>query len=259
MLPLQATQAPATQPSAAALAARPASALAPPPSGALAGVTGVVSAVAGNPDVPVTLQASGQALGLLADGFHQNTLTQLGALAATPAAHEFTSATFVPVDATSLVAGGVSSELSAQIARGAQALGSVPHAPGVQLPTSPGAGAGIGAYVTNDDLDEATAAALAADGYTRLVLPADSATSPPANGSAAEPFTVGSGRTSMTAIASDADLASRFAGAPGDPVLAANQLASELAQLYYEQPNALTPRGVVVVAPNARGATTAPS
>ena len=47
----------------------------------------------------------------------------------------------------------------------------------------------------------------------------------------------------MAAVASSADLTARFTGAPGDPVLAAHQLAAELAQIYFEKPNDITARG----------------
>ena len=146
---------------------------------------------------------------------------------------------------------GLATELSAQVARGTEALSSeVPHGPGVSVPTPAGTGAGLGAWVTGDDLDTPTLAALSADGYTQVVLPSDSVDSSPTNGSTAETFVLGSGKPALTALTSDSDLAARFTDATGDPVLAATQLASELAQLYYEKPNALTPRGVAVVAPN---------
>jgi Family of unknown function (DUF6049) len=249
VLPLQVTQRPAARPTTAELVARPDAALAPPSSAELSGVSGVVSALTSDPGVPVTLAASGQTVGVLADTAHVATLDQLGALAAADT-HQFLAAPFTPVDATNLAAAGLDSELSAQITRGSEALASgVPHSPGVSLPTAAGPGAGLGAWVTNDDLDTPTLATLAADGYSQVVLPGDSVTSPPANGSTAETFALGSGKASVTAIASDADLAGRFTDDAGDPVLAATQLASELAQLYYERPNGLTPRGVAVVAP----------
>lgn len=248
VLPLQTTQGPAARPTTAELAARPDSALTSPSTAAIAGVTGVVSALAADPAVPVTLAASGQTIGVLADTAHLATLDQLGALAAS---HQFLSAPFTPVDATNLVASGLGPELSTQVARGSDALSSgVPHGSGVSLPTPAGAGAGLGAWVTNDVLDDPTLASLAADGYSQVVLPADSVASSPTNGSTAETFALGSGKGSITSVVSDSDLAARFTDDSGDPVLAATQLASELAQLYYERPNDVTARGVAVVAPN---------
>ena len=50
-------------------------------------------------------------------------------------------------------------------------------------------------------------------------------------------------------MASDDDLSARFTSSPGNPVLAAHQLVAELAQLYYERPNGVSPRAVLAVAP----------
>ena len=52
-------------------------------------------------------------------------------------------------------------------------------------------------------------------------------------------------------MASDDDLTSRFTSDPGNPVLAAHQLAAELAQLYYERPNDISVRAVMAVAPTS--------
>jgi hypothetical protein len=251
VLPVQLTLGPAAQPSDAALAARPDAALATPSPSAIAGVAGMVGALAADPGVPVTLAASGQTVGLLAESGHAATLNQLGALAAN-GTHQFLAAPFTPVDATNLVAAGLDSEVAAQVARGPQALtAGVPHGPGTTLPTPAGPGAGLGAWVTNEALDTATVAVLAADGYSQVVLPGSSVSSAPANGSTAVSFVLGPGKASLTALTSDADLAARFGDTSGDPVLAATRLASELAQLYYEKPNAVTPRGVAVVAPDS--------
>ena len=77
-----------------------------------------------------------------------------------------------------------------------------------------------GAWITDDGLDAATLAQLAADGYSQVVLPADAASPPrPTNGSTAEPFTLSPahGLAGDRAVASDADLAARFTGDPGRP------------------------------------------
>ena len=57
--------------------------------------------------VPVTLQVSGQTVGLLDTPAHQTTINQLGQLAATPQVHQLTSAPFTPVDAAALVDSGL--------------------------------------------------------------------------------------------------------------------------------------------------------
>ena len=112
-------------------------------------------------------------------------------------------------------------------------------------------GAGLGAWITNDPLDTATLTQLSSDGYSQVILPPASVSSSPTDGSAAEAFSLpGSRGTTMTAMASNGDLASRFTSPSGDPVLAAHQLVAELSQIYYEKPNDATPRAVAVVAPN---------
>ena len=248
VLPVHATQPPAPSPSPSQLVASPSAALEQPSTAALAAVSGLIASVAAYHTVPLTLEASGQTVGLLDSPGHQSTLTQLAQLATDPTVHQFASSPFIPVNAAGLVAAGLGSELSMQVARGTQVLATdVLHPPGASAP----AGGALGAWITGDGLDAGTLSALAAVGYSQVVLPSATVTGSPSDGSAAEPFTVGSIRAPMAALASSADLAARFTGDPGDPVLAAHHLVAELAQLYYEKPNSITPRGVAVVAPAA--------
>src|SRR5208283_5869799 len=79
--------------------------------------------------VPVTLQVSGQTVGLLAATAHASTLAQLAQLAASPDVHQLTTAPFTPVDATALVDSGLTSELGLQVSRGVAALSSVTGRP----------------------------------------------------------------------------------------------------------------------------------
>ena len=246
VLPVQLTQRAARSPSPAALLARPTAALTTPPAAAVSAVAGVVSAVAAHPTVPVTLQVSGQTVGLLAGGPHASALTQLGQLAATPSVHQLTSAPFAPVDAAALVGAGLSSELTLQVSRGLEV---VSGATGRPVPVTAG---GLGAWVTGDTLDAATVAVLAGNGFRQVVLPASDLTSAPADGSTTQPFQLNGARgTEVEAMASNDDLTARFTSAPGDPVLAAHQLVAELALLYYERPNGVSPRAVLAVAPTS--------
>ncbi len=251
VLPVQTTQGPAASPSAAQLLARPPSALVQPTPAAMAGLTGVVTALSDHPSVPVTIAASGQTVDLLdTSAAGKAALSQLTQLAADPSVHQFTTSPYAPVNATSLIDAGLGSELALQIARGSQILasGSLLPAAGLTANRSPAA---LGPWITNDGLDSTTFATLALDGYSQFVLPSNSITSSSASGSTAQPFTVGSSRSPVTAVMSEADLAARFTGNPGNPVLAAHQLIAELAQIYYERPNGTTPRGVVAVAPTS--------
>jgi hypothetical protein len=247
VLPVHATLAPARSPSPSALRDDPAAALQPPSAAVSAAVTGTVSTIArSHPGVPVTLQASPQTILSLTGPTH-TAVDQLETLAATPTVHQFASAPFTPVNASSLVASGLGSELALQVARGSQVLaGGIVHAttPG---PTTAGR---LGTWFANDGMDAATLTQLQSAGYSQVVLPSGSVSSSPTNGSTAEPFVATTSRgTPMTVLAANADLTSRFTGAPANPVVAAHQLVAEVAQMYYERPNDRSPRALVALAP----------
>ena len=244
VLPVDVPMGPSVAPTAGQLLAHPSAALQPTSAAAVAGVSGVVSKIAAHPTVPVTIEASGLTVETQAA-----VASQLAELATTPGTRQFASAPYAPVDAADLVDAGLTSELSLQVARGSQVLA----AHQLVADQTPTADVGnLGAWITNDALDAGTLNSLVADGYSHVVLPDDVVTSPPTDGSTAEPFALGAtGKPSVTALASNGDLAARFTGSPGDPVLAAHQLVAELAQMYYEKPNASSPRGVIAVAPSS--------
>lgn len=243
VLPVHLTQRAARSPSSSALLARPEAALATPPAAAQSALAGTVTAVAAHPTVPVTLEVSGQTLGLLTGTSRASTVAQIAQLAATPDVHQLTAAPFTPVDAGALVGAGLSSELGLQVSRGTEAVSGATGRP------APAAG-DLGPWITGDPLDSATVAALVGDGFRQIVLPASDLTSAPSDGSAAQPFLLsGAHGTGVTAMASDPDLTARFTSSPGNPVLAAHQLVAELAQLYYERPNGVSPRAVLAVPP----------
>ena len=243
VLPIRTAIVAAPAPKASQLLVRPAAALANPTAAAMGALIGTVGAVARNPSVPLTLEASAQAVGALQSAGHQATVNELSALATTPTLHQFASTTFVPVNASGLVAAGLSNELAMQVTRGTNAISArVTH-----LATVPGH---LGTWISDKALDTAALDQLQTDGYSRVILPSGSVSSPPTNGSTAKPFTLATtGGTPMTAFASN--LSARFTGPPGNPVLAAHQLVAELAQIYYEQPNDDTARAVVGVPPSS--------
>ena len=247
VLPVQTAPVPASAPAAAQLLAQPSAALDPPSAAAVANLSALVAALGApaHADAAVTLEVSPQTVTALADSGHQSLVSALAALGATPSVHQFASTSFTPVNAATLVDAGLGSELAAQVTRGTQALAAAIHQP------SPSGATGLGAWITNDALDPATLTQLTAAGFTQVILPDADVSSSPTDGSAVESFPLATTHGApMTAVVSDGDLAARFTGAPGDPVLAAHQLAAELAQIYYEKPNDTTPRGVVAVAPN---------
>ena len=249
-LPIQITQGASRSPTPAELLARPSAALASPPAATVDAITATVDTIASrHPSVPVTLQVSGQTVGLLDTPAHQTTINQLGQLAATPAVYQLTSAPFTPVDATALVDAGLSDELALQVARGSQVVSAAADRTSTGTPA--GQSPDLGAWITGGGLDTSTIGALATDGFHQVVLPASQLTATPADGSTTAPFTLAGARgTALTAMASDDDLTTRFTADPGNPVLAAHQLVAELAQLYYERPNGVSPRAVLAVAPS---------
>jgi hypothetical protein len=251
VLPVHTTIGAAIAPTSRQLRGRPSAALALPSPAAVAEVTGTVNTIAKGPRVPITLEASPQTIAALAgSAATKSAIGQLASLASPPFADQFGATPYTPVNASQLVAAGLAGELSSQVVEGTGILSTlVTHTASVQGTRGPG---DLGPWITNDGLDTAALTQLQTDGYSQVVLPAGSVSSPPSNGSTAEPFEVVTGRgTSMTAVASSADLAARFNGAPGNPVLAAHQLVAELAQIYYEKPNDITPRATVVVAPTS--------
>ena len=245
VLPLQITRSASRAPSPEALLTSPDAALAAPSVASVDALEATVATIATqHQTVPVTLQVSGQTVDLLAGGSHPSTVAQLTQLASSPQVHQLTAAPFTPVDAAALVNQGLAPELALQVARGVEAVDAATGR------TAPSPVAGLGPWITGDGLDAATIATLAGDGFHQIVLPTAAWTSVPEFGSTTQPFALSGVRgTTVTAMAADDDLTARFTSSPGDPVLAAHQLVAELAQLYYERPNGITPRAVLAVAP----------
>jgi hypothetical protein len=232
------------------LLSHPGNALRPPEASSVDTVAATVERVAGHPDAPVTLAVSPQTVEALraSGGTGADVVDQLADLAAaTPARDQLTWSPYVPVDASALVGAGLGAELARQVVRGSQVL-----AGDIDREAAPPGAGQLGAWVTDDPLDASTLTELETAGYTQVVLPATSVVGPPTDGSASEPFLLpSSGGTSMMAITADGDVADRFAASDIDPVLAAHQLVAELAQIYYEKPNDVTPRAVVAVPPSS--------
>ena len=250
VLPVQITQSPSHTTTPSQLLVNPASALTTPSDGTVDAVTATVATIAtDHPSVPVTVQVSGQTVALLSTPAHQQTITQLGQLAATPVVHQLTAAPFTPVDATALVGSGLATELALQVARGLQVVGA---ATGHSSPTGPpGQTPALGAWIAGGGLDPATIGTLAGDGFQQVVLPASQLSAVPTYGSTTAPFNLNGLRaSSVRVMAADDALTARFSSHPGNPVLAAHQLVAELAQRYYEAPNGITPRAVMAVAPS---------
>ncbi|HEX3563794.1 MAG TPA: DUF6049 family protein [Acidimicrobiales bacterium] len=232
----------ATAPSASTLATDPLSALSKPSAATLDRLAQVADVVAASSE-PVTVGVATQTLHALDVDGHASTVSALKA--ANQAQYLWTP--YVPVDATALVDSGLTGELTLQLRTGWVGVATVSKAPGPQVAGT------AGAWITNDPVDDATLAQLQTQGYNQMVIPASDVTSAPtpsAGGSTAAPFTIASAHgAAFTALTADADVSSRFAADPGDPVLAAHQLLADLAQIYFEGGNTQSVRGVAAVPP----------
>lgn len=215
-------------------------------------------------DQAVTVALSPQLFQALGNRNDQTAVAGLNRLA-TSSLDQLTVSPYVPVNASSLVRSGLGDELAAQVTRGKQVLAPLTTRTGTSATGGTGTATGVptsvgaaGVWVTNDGVDDQTVTQLEASGYDELVIPPSAVASQPTTGdsggtlgSSVEPFTVTTSRgAAVTAVTSNSDLSSWFTADPGNPVLAANQLLAELAQIYYEQPNDHHQRSVVAVAPN---------
>ncbi len=208
-------------------------------------IKGAATALAHHPSVATTVALTGQTAQAVLDHGAPSLVASLRQVLAAPS-HEVPGGTYAPLDVSSLVSSGLSSELRTQVSSGRQAVSG--------LAPTPSSGAST-TFVGSDPLDSSALDALAAVGYTQVVVPGNDVVTPTASrsrtaGSAAAAFTVGTGRASpVTVLPADADLTNRFTADPGNPVLAAHQLLAELAQVYFEAPNDVTARGVVALPP----------
>lgn len=231
---------------AASMRHDPLAALAPLSTSQVDAVKGAAAALERHPSVDATVAISGQTAQAVLDGATPALATSLRQVLAAPA-HEVPAGTYTPLDVPALVSSGLTDELGAQVASGRQAIAGL--APAVV------SASGSTTFVGSSPLNSPGLDALAAVGYTQIVVPGnDVATSTAgrsrAAGSTATPFVVDAGRAAPVAVLpTDADLASRFNADPGNPVLAAHQLLAELAQVYFEAPNEAAPRGVVAMPP----------
>jgi hypothetical protein len=142
------------------------------------------------------------------------------------------------VDPAALVDAGLTSELSAQIRRGADVLDAV-H---VQTSGS--------ADIVNAGLDNQTLATLGASGVTQVVLPSSRLESVSGQfaGPSVQTFELGIGHgKTIEAVQTDPDLQSELTDQQDSGgVLAAHQLLADLALIAFEEPDAPWVRGVVL-------------
>ncbi len=151
---------------------------------------------------------------------------------------------YVPINVAALSEAGISSEIGAQMSRGAEVLRSAGLKPdgGPWVDTASTFSQGdagnlaSGLQVAGADQVVISDNDLAADGQSPYTF--------------AQPFTLDLGHGStVTALAADSSLSSRFTATPANPVLGAEQLLAGLSFVHFEDPYLTAPRGVVVSPP----------
>ncbi len=235
----------------------PGDAVAGPTRSQVQALSSLVDSVQHAPSVPVTIAALPQTVaGLAASGATgRQAVAQLSDMSNGSGSRQFLPETYVSVDAGAMAAAGLTGELTAQIDKGSGVLRTARI-------TVPVADEGPSTWVATGTVGTALGAglsyvgALTAPGATttggasHLVLP-DTSLAPSSSGSGtwSSPFQLTLGHTTVTAAASDGELAAHFTAKPHDPALAANQLLADLALIHFEAPNADDARGVVAVPP----------
>ncbi len=211
--------------------------LAPGISGALAGLA---NALGTHPTVPVVLSPEPQTLQALATSARavdHNTLGELVALADNTTTSQIVSRPYVPINTSGLVSSGLSAEAKAQISRGSSILTNTLHVK-----------RSAATWVTAATMNSSGLAFLASQGVKQLVLPEADLTVLDQPLTLTKPFAINH-QLGLEAFAADPGLAAHFASG-SDPVLAAHQLLADLAEIYFDSPDAVMARGVVVQTPS---------
>ncbi len=222
----------------------PVDAVAQVPASTAAALDGLVASLKANPQVPVTVAAAPQTLTALRDrGAAGRAAVDGLATLSTASTHEMLFQPFVPFDLNAYAGAGEQTEIAAQTGKGAATLAKL----GVRTTAESGPWVATGAVGT------ALGTGLAQLGSTQVVVP-DTAISSAAShggiGTWSSTFTLGLGRGhTVSAAASDSELATHFTAEPNDPVLGAVQLLADLSMIHFEAPNTTAVRGVVAVPP----------
>ncbi len=209
-------------------------------------VASLASALAGRPDVPLTLAPSPAMLASLAEN-RPDLLTELRTAASggagvdpAPSGRSVLTRPYADVDAAALVAVGLDGELARQLAAGRDVTDR-------QLPATPEPGT----WLASAPLTPAGLEALTTQGVERLVVGEDSLVPIDQRLSTSRPFLVSAGSDHgdpVPAVLADAGLAAHFQSVR-DPALAAYQLLADLAVLFLDEPGT-DQRGVVVAPPS---------
>jgi hypothetical protein len=208
----------------------------PPSSKSVAALSGLADAVASDPDVPMTIEPSPDSLEALrtGDARGRQVASAVSQLSALPN-HETLAQSFVPVDASALVDGGLGSELPLQRRRADQVLAA-------QRPTTD-------TWVVDPSSATAPVATLTGVGVERLVVPPSAVDGGDCGVfTCTQPFRLD--QPGVEAVLSDPGLQADLpSSASSDAVLDAHRLTAELALVFLEQPNAEDQRAVVLATP----------
>lgn len=218
-----------------------------PDTTAMTALARLASALAARPTVALTVTPGASTLTTLANGASGTSVGGKGGTApsprraaarqvlsalqqvSAPADHETLAGTFVPVDGTAMVDGGLGGELSRQVARGRKEVAGAKPAT-----------VSDSTWVSSGPIDQTTVGALTSLGFDHFVVPAASVAPQPCDQTTCtQTFTLGSGSSGPSGVVSDPGLsAEMLSGTGDDAVLAAHQLLADLALVYYEAPNA---------------------
>jgi hypothetical protein len=193
----------------------------------------VVEALAGNPNVPVTLDVSAETIAAL------EPTTQQALRALLDLRHPLLATTYVDVDPAALVSANRGDDLGRQRATGDEVLS-----------TAIGASGDGRTWSIEHALDDATLTLLRGLGAGRVVVPESTVRALSGqNRTLTNPYALDAGDGDLLeAVSADEGLAAHFRN-EGDPVVAAHRLLADLAIVYFDAP--ATAHGVVVRPPRS--------
>lgn len=208
----------------------------------LAEIDTIADAEASWSKLPLTVYLYGQALLALARSPKHARLESTVAYAGLDS---LVAGPFTAVDPTRLVRSGLAGDLANQLQRGEAVFSKVLHSagnPGIYVATTP-----IGLHAL---------ASLAGDGIKYVVIPRANLASV-TNGQPATaqwPYTLSAPfdveGSDVEGLQADPDLAAHLTSA-GGPVLRAQQLLADLAEIYFDSPDFQSARGVALIAPQS--------
>jgi len=214
-----------------------------PPSGArqlqgiddLAGLSSGLDATQG---MPLALVPTPETLATLAASSDDRAVATLKALQQRAAAATVLAGTYVPTSLPALLANGLGSDATTQMARGSDTIADTLH---VRPDTR--------TWVAQGDLDDASLALLGQRGFDRVVA-RDTGLKPltAQKLTITQPFLLSGGTRQVPAVVADTGLSAYFDNAV-PPALAANHLLADLAVVYLDRPGTDS-RGVVAMAPS---------